>query len=63
MLFQFNFVNIKKIDKFRVAIEGMIEKFKKYFFSIPQVFLTTTLLHPAYKLQGVQGRVHTFYES
>ena len=47
MLLQFNFVHIKKIDKFRVAIEGMIENFKKYFFPIPQVFLTATLLHPS----------------
>ncbi|KAL3335250.1 hypothetical protein AABB24_031450 [Solanum stoloniferum] len=57
------FSKYKKIEKFRVAIEGMIVKFKKYFFPIPQIYLTATLLHPEYKLRGVQTLVDTFYDT
>ncbi|KAG5594689.1 hypothetical protein H5410_035921, partial [Solanum commersonii] len=46
-----------------IAIEIIITKFKKYFFPIPQIYLTTILFNPEYKKYGAKALVQCIYQN
>ncbi|KAL3370645.1 hypothetical protein AABB24_007614 [Solanum stoloniferum] len=57
------FVEYKTNELFTIAIEVMITKFKKYFFPIPQIYLTATLFNPEYKEYGAKALVECLYQN
>ena len=57
------FSEYKTNTLFTSAIEVMITKFKKYFFPIPQIYLTALLFNPEYKEYGTKALVECIYQN
>ncbi|KAG5572825.1 hypothetical protein H5410_062591 [Solanum commersonii] len=57
------FYEYKTNELFTSAIEVMITKFKKYFFHIPQIYLTTILFNSEYKKYGVKALIECIYQN